>query len=60
MFESRDMLERRIAECTSTLQGRLFGPLGSPQRQGIIPWVRLPEFQRESLRKIAMQVRLCR
>ena len=54
MLDSPEVLDKRRHECHKRQQEAVFGPPSSPR--GVIPWVRLPDFQRESLRLIAIQM----
>eukprot|EP00966_Prymnesium_polylepis_P238407 5513707-Prymnesium_polylepis.2 len=54
MYDAPDVLERRRNDCPDHLREPVFGDASSAR--SVIPWIRLPEFQRESLRLIAMQM----
>ena len=54
MFDSPSVLEDRKNECRQSLREAIFGPPSN--LRDVIPWLRLPEFQRESLRLIATKV----
>ena len=55
MYDSPDILQQYRSECEEELRASIFGHPGASPRP-VIPWVRLPLFQRESLRLIAIDV----
>ena len=54
MFESGNVLEQQQSECPERFQLPIFGAQSDPRR--VLPWLRLPVFQHESLRLIAMEL----
>ena len=54
MYDAPNVLDRRRNDCPDRLRKPVFGDPSNPCN--VIPWIRLPEFQRESLRLIAMQM----